>query len=374
MPVLSLLLAVSSAHAADCAAMVAKVDTLPPEAVAAAFGDLVGCDKKVAEASFMKYLVKATDSDALVALVMRAVDADVWNPVWTSLSKIPSYDARDEVAQRVGEACGEHPKVVNFLQGAYFGLRDVEFQQWDDAYGACADEKLWTWAEGQVKSPPPKQFDEKYNYLVSIYVKHKKIDALGPLVEGVVKAAGNNGPFDAMLAQMSEAIVPALGASVNPDDQARLVEALSKVAQQVDIERARSVANQLANSGAEGAAARLLPVLYPDRTQPGGTFLYGAAGVEAGMCDGKKVAVLHYASVTEPGKRWSILGDLEGPMRGMKARLKDCTLESPWPVFHSPEPVKTTADVDAWAEARVKEWAANGYDVKAQKEKAFALP
>lgn len=374
MPVVPLLLVVSSAHAADCSAMVSKADSLAPEAVAAAFGDLVGCDKKVAEASFLKYLVKATDSDALVALVMKAVDTDVWNPVWTSLSKIPSYEARDEVAQRVGESCADHPKVVSFLQGAYFGLRDVEFQQWDDAYGACADEKLWTWAEGQVKAPPAKQFDEKYNYLVSIYVKHKKVQALPSLVEGVVKAAANNGPFDAMLAQMSEAIVPPLGGTTSAEDQALLVESLSKVAQQVDVERARSVANQLANSGAEGAAAKLLPVLYPDRVQSGGAFLYGAATVEAGQCDGKKVAVLHYASVTEPGKRWSILGDLEGPMRAMKARLKDCTMEDPWPVFHSPEPVKSTAEVDAWADARAKEWTAKGYEVKTQKEKAFPLP
>lgn len=369
-----LLVATPGAFAADCAPLLAKVDALAPEAAAPAFAELLGCDKKVAESSFQRYLVRATDSDALVALVMNAVDAEVWNPVWTALSKIPSYEARDEVAQRVGEACTTHPRVVNFLQGAYFGLRDVEFQQWDDAYGACTDEKLWAWAEGQVKAPPAKQFDEKYNSLVAIYVKHKKAAALPALTEVVVKAAENNGPFDAMLAQMSEAVAPTMGGTTSPEDTLKLVDALSTVAQKVSLERARSVANTLANSGAEGAAAKLLPVLYPDRVQTGGAFLYAAASVEAGLCDGKKTAWLHYAVVTESGKRWSILGDLEGPLRAMKPKLKECTMEEPWPVFHSPEPIKSAADLEAWADARVKEWATKGYEVKGLKEKPVTLP
>lgn len=369
-----LLLVASAAFGADCNALVARVDSLTAETVAAGFAELAACDRKTAEANYLKYLPKAADSDALTALTLAAVDAEVWNPVWTSLGKIDSYDARDEVAAAVGGACPEHPKVVKFLQGAYFGLRDVEFQQWDDAFGACTDAALWGWAEALVKAPPAKQFDEKYNSLVAIYVKHRKVEALPALAEGVVKAAGNNGPFDAMLSQMSEAAVTGMGGQATPENQQKLIESLTTVAQQVDQERSRAVAGVLANAGAEGAAAKLLPVLYPDRVQSGGAFLYAAATVEAGVCGGKKTAVLHYAPVTEPGKRWTILGDLEAPMRALKPKLKDCTMESPWPVFHSPEPIKSASDADSQADAWVAEWVQKGYEVKAAKEKAFTLP
>ena len=78
----SFLLAFStSARAADCSALLARADGLAPDAVAGAFKDLVSCDKKTAETNFLKYLVRATDSDALVGLVMTAVDADVWHRV-----------------------------------------------------------------------------------------------------------------------------------------------------------------------------------------------------------------------------------------------------------------------------------------------------
>jgi len=374
MPASALLLGlVTSASAADCTAQLGKAESLAPGDVASAYAALIACDRKVAESNFLRFMVRATDTDALVDLYLKAIDADVWGPTWVALGKVPDYSARDEVAQRIGEVCAEHPKVVTFLQGAY-SLRDVEFQQWDDGFGACADDKLWAWTENHVKNPPAKQFDEKYNSLVTIYVKRKRIDALPALAEGVVKAAGNDGPFDAMLAQVNEAAMPPLGGSTSAEDQQKVVTTLADVATKVDAQKARSVANALANAGAEGAAAKLLPVLFPERVQSGGSFLYGAATVEAGTCGGQKTAVLHYATVSEPGKRWSILGDLEAPMRALKPKLKDCEMESPWPVMHTPEPIKAASEGDAWAEAVVKEWAAKGYETKIQKEKGQTLP
>ena len=90
---------------------------------------------------------------------------------------------------------------------------------------------------------------------------------------------------------------------------------------------------------------------------------------------GKKTAVLHYATVTEPGRRWSILGDLEAPMRALKGKLKGCTVDSPWAVLHSPEPVKSAAEAQAWMDGVLKEWAEShkDYKVSVQKEKSVAL-
>jgi hypothetical protein len=372
----ALVAAFAPASAATCDAQVAKVGSLAAADAADAYAALVKCDKKVAENNFKAFLEKATDADAAVALFLVAVDSEVWTPVWGSLSKVTSYEARDEIAQRVGEACTDHPKVVSFLQGAYFGLKDIEFQQWDDGFRACADPALGAWVEKQVAAPPSKQFDEKYNALLDIFVKARHVDALPALTTGAVKAATGNGPFDPMLQKMGESVAPELGGQTSPEDQKKLEEALVSVAKQVPVDKARSVANQLANSGADAAAAGLLPTLFPDRVQGGGGFLYGAVAVEAGECGGKKAATLHYATVSEPGKRWSIVSDLETPMRAGKAKLgKDCTgVESPWPIVYTPEPVKAAGDVDKWLQTIQADWEGKGYAVKAQKEKAFSLP
>jgi hypothetical protein len=369
-----LLTLVPSAHAGGCDAQLNKIGNLPPDGAASAFTDLAKCDPKVAEANFNRYLEKATDADAAGAVLSAAIEAEVWHPAWGALSKITSYEARDEVAQNIGASCADHPKVVSFLQGAYLGLRDVEFQQWDDAFAACTAEPLWTWVAKQVESPPAKQFDEKFTELMAIYVKHAHSAALPSLTTGALAAAKNNGPFDAIVAKMVESVTPDLGATVSPEDEAKLEEAMVNVANSASVDQAKSVAGQLANAGADAAAAKLLPKIFADRKQGNGTFLYGGAAIEAGDCGGKKNAIIHYAQVTDPGKRWSIAKDLEAPLRAVKPKLgKDCKVDGAWPVISSPEPVKAAGDIDAWVDSLEAQWTKDGYAVKTQKEKPVAL-
>lgn len=367
-----LLVLVSLAHAA-CDAQVAAISTLTPDTTAAAFSALVKCDPKVAEGSFLKFLEKAGDTDAVSGLVQVAIDAKLWTPAWTSLSKIPDFDARDEVATNIGAACADHPTNVTFLQGAYT-LRDVEFKQWGDAYQACEDTKLWDWVATKVKAPPAKEFDEKYIGLANMYASKKHADAVPTLSEAAIAAAANGGPFNSLLESISNAMKPGFGENMSDEAKKQLEDALVAIAQKTGPAQAKGVATQLANSGAEQAAASLLPVLYPDRMMPGGKFLYGVASIESGTCKGKKTAYVHYTTLTEGGTHWSILADIEGPMRAMKPKLNGCTMdEGGWPVIHTEEPEKAAADSEAWAEARAKEWSDKGFEVKLQKEKEFSL-
>lgn len=357
---------------AGCDAQVAAVSGLAPDAVAPAYEALIRCDPKIAEASFLNFLGRAGDTDAVTALVGVAIDSKLWAPAWSSLSKIPDYDARDAVATNIGGVCAEHPLTVTFLQGAYT-LRDIEFKQWSSAYQACDDEKLWTWVEAKVKAPPAKAFDEKYMGLANIYARKRAVDALPALSEAAIVAAGNGGPFNPLLEAMTNAMAPGLGQDMTPESHKALEDALVAIAQKTGPEQAKGVATQLANSGAEQAAASLLPALYPDRVQEGGKFLYGAASIEAGTCSGKKTAVVHYTTVTEGGTHWSIIADIEAPLRAEKAKLKGCTMEGDWPVIHTEEPEKSAADSATWADARAKEWSEKGYEVKVQKEKEFGI-
>ncbi len=378
MPFTSLLVSavltlVAPAHAA-CDAQLAGVAALTPDAVAPAYQALIACDPKVAEGSFLTFLAKAGDTDAVTALVQVAIDAKLWTPAWSAIGKIPDYDARDEVATNIGAACKDHPLSTTFLQGAYAALRDVDFKQWSSAYQACDDPKLWTWVDAKVKAPPAKEFDEKYMGLANIYGKKEKADALPTLSAAAIAAAGNGGPFNPLLEAMTNAMAPGLGQDMTAEAHKGLEDALVGVAQKTGPDQAKGVATQLANSGAEKAAASLLPTIYPDRVQAGGKFLYGVASVESGTCSGKKTAVIHYTTLTEGGTHWSIIADIEPPLRAEKPKLTKCTMDAgDWPVIYTETPEKASSESATWADARAKEWTDKGYEAKVAKEKEFSI-
>lgn len=375
LPVLSaaLMLFSSSAWAGPCDVHAKKADSATGPALTAAYKDLVKCDKSLAEANFVKFMASAKDSDSLVELSLAAIDADIWTPVWTMIGKITDYEARDEVAGNIGLACASHPKVPKFLQGAYFGIRDIEFSQWDDALMTCESPDLLAWMATQMENPPTSSYDEKFSTLAHAYAKRQGAAALPTLAKGALKAA-KEGPYDAILTQMDEAVAPSMGEEMSADDRKALEDALIMVAKGVDPDKARAVADKLANSGNEAAAARLLPMAYPDRVKAGGSFLYGAASIEIATCKGEKTAVIHWAPVTEPGKRWVILGDVEAPMRALKPKLEKCTSEGgPWGVATTPEPVGSNDDIETWAQTFGAPWAEKGYALSLKEEKPVVL-
>ena len=126
-------------------------------------------------------------------------------------------------------------------------------------------------------------------------------------------------------------------------------------------------------AGAESAAARLLPVVFPDRVQ-GGNFRWGGVAIERADCKGEKMAVLHAAEITEPGKRWIVTDEAMPGLRAAKPKLKKCTVEEgEWPVVLSPEPL-VPGGLDAWARSVGAEWAGQGYTVEVKTEAGFSLP
>ncbi len=372
--VLGLALTSPTAHAGKCDALVRQAESAEGAALVSTFEKLVACDKEQASASYKDaFLRRASDLDTLHALSMAAINNEVWTPVWKQLEYVKDYSLRNEVTVRIGQECTANAKITKFLESSYLALRDIEFERWKKAFVACEDAGLATWMETQVQTPPAKQFDEKYNALVGIYTEKHRAAALGALTKGAIAAADNGGPFDTMLMQMDAAVTPPLGGEMSAEDKTALESSLVEIATSVGTDKAKTVADRLANAGAEEAAARLLPRLYPDRIQPGSRFLYGAASIEAGDCAGEKSAIIHVASVTDPGKRWNVLKEVEGPMREAKPKLKKCKSDGEWAVATTPEPLANAKAMEDWIAEIEKNWADKGYSVKTAKEKTIDL-
>jgi hypothetical protein len=371
--ILAGVLASSPAEAA-CESLIHRASGSSGSALATNFKALARCSQDEADAAFDSLLPRAKSVDTLVALSMAAIETDVWNPVWRVLGHDAlDYDVRDQISDRIGSQCGNNPKIVSFLKGAYFALRDIQFQQWDDALVACQSADLNQWLIQQAEKAPSSMFDEKYNALLGVVAARLGTDALPIFATAAIKAA-NDGPFDAILMQMDAAVQPGIGEPIKPEDQARLETQLVKIASAVNRDKARSVADRLANAGASEAAAQLLPTVYPDRVTSSGGFEYGAASIERADCDGTKSVVIHLARVEEPGKRWIILNDVRGPLQAVKPKLAKCTAEgSEWGVSTTPEPIGSSKDVDKWIESIEKQWTEKGYEVSVRKEKTIIL-
>lgn len=364
------LIALPAAASANCDHLVRKGSTAKGDALITTYRSLLKCDKDKAETAYVDFLKQTGDVPTMVQLSLAAIDHQTFKPVWDSLERLKDYTARDEAATAIGAACGEHPEVVVFLKGAYFGLKNIQFSQWDDAFIACQSEDIQGWLHERVQDPPAMSFDEKYNTILSIWVKRNGAQALPALKAAAITAAEKDGPFVALLESMDQAIQPeAYGKDPDPAHVEELRKSLVDLAEKVGPERASQVADRLFNTGAEAQAASLLPRVYPDRVQSGGSMLYGVASVES--CDDQ--VVLHFAEVHEPSTRWSVQADVETPARAFKPRLK-CKSDQPWPVLITPEPVSNSKEIGAWVDTLVPQWESQGMSVKTRSQSKIELP
>ena len=339
---------------------------------------LIRCDKNAAQDAYKTYMQQAGKggTESLSNLALVAIDNQIWNPVWEMIGKISDYNMRDEVAAVIGEKCASKEKVVNFLQGAYFGLRDLDFKQWDDALIVCESPTFEAWLIQNVENPPAKQYDEKWDTLADVLTERKKVGALPHLTKAAVAAAKNNGPYDTILSHMADSIDAPFGQEPNPEEKTALEAALVEVAKQVGSKRALAVAGQLADAGSEDKAASLLPSIYPKRVAADGSFLWAGAAVEAGTCkDGEKVAIVHLAVLKDPGNRFDVFDEATAPLRKNKARLKKCTVDvEPWPIWVSEKPLKGARDAEKAATPLIADWKSRGYKVRIRSEKSISLP
>ncbi len=368
--ILLLCLTLQNAQAASCDHFARKASTTRGDSLVAAYKDFLSCDKSAAEKAYPEFMKASSEVDTLVRLSLTAIRAQAFTPVWKMMDKIPDYSARDEVAEGVGLSCATEPTVITFLQGAYFGLRDIQFQQWDDAFVACENADFDAWLQERVSDPPASSYNDKYNTVVTIYVKRKGADSLTALERAAVDAATKGGPFNTIIEFMSDSVqTRGRPKASSGDAKQKLESALINVAGSVGPEQAALVADRLYNTGSEAAAATLLPRVYPDRVQSDDNMLYGAASIE--FCE--KQAVIHFAPVREPAKRWSILTDIEEPMRAFKPRLK-CTASAPWPVLATPQPISESNEITSWVDSLLALWAKKGFVVKTKGEKEITLP
>ncbi|MCB9677583.1 MAG: hypothetical protein H6737_20925 [Alphaproteobacteria bacterium] len=360
----------TSAHAAGCDAMVKKVGKVPSADLSGVYGELIECDKALATESFNTFMRASEDTGVLVDLSLKAISFEIYEPVWDMLEQIADYQARTEVADRVGALCRDNVGVLPFLKGGYYAMNDRAFKMWSQAFVTCPSDELDEWLQSEIASPPNRTYDDKYDSLLGAIVKRKGPGALGPLQKAAIAASERGGPFTNVLEKMQEAAQPGgMGAKMSDEAKKELVASLVRVGERVRPEQAALVADRLYASGQKTEAAGLLKTVYGDRVQPDGRLLYGVTATE--HCGGE--ALIHVVSVFEPSKRWSIQDDVTGPARAFKKRLK-CDTDGDWPVQITTSPVASEADVDAFVATIVQKWSDKNLVVKIRKEKPIELP
>jgi hypothetical protein len=360
------LLAAPSAFAANCDAIIAKAKAVKGADAVKAWVELNKCDKSAAESNFPAFMKATEDVESLTLLALAAVDAKAYTPVWSMMDKLPDYSQRDLVAKGVGMACGDHAEVLPFLKAGYFGLRSSQFANWDDAIAQCGNAEIDRWLHELVQKPPGTAYDEKYKVIANTYVKRNHAKAIPVLAAAGVTAAKASGPVNALIDAMAVASEPDFDQPADPNAKVEFEKGLVEIAKASPPELAAQIADRLNTSGSTAAAVSLLPVVYADKLKDG-KLTYGVAAVE--ICD--KDAVVHFASVSEPAKRWSIVTEIEPMARSaFKPKLK-CTSE--WPVITS-EPLAGGDKLGAWADGVVKTYTDKGLSTKGKEEKALSLP
>jgi hypothetical protein len=358
----------TEALAGRCDSYLTQADKASGAALVKAYSALVSCDVTLATESFPRVMLRATDMETLVPLTLTAIDGDVFGPVWNIMERLP-YEHHVPLAEAVGAACTQHPKVVPFVQGAYTALKGSDFLPWKPTLQACTAPALGEWLTGLVVDPPKSPYNDKYNAVITTFAAIYRAEAVPNLRDAAILAGTRGGPFNNIIETIQQAVQPAsFGSDIPPADLARMEEALVAIAKAVTPESARLVADRLYTAGNEPLAASLLPAVYPDRVQPDGTLLWAGVAVES--CGGE--AWVHWASFTSAPTRWAVTDHMAGPLRSAKAKLK-CATDGPWPVIATDEPLRDTAAVEAWVAARVAELNAKGVKAKDVQEKKLSF-
>lgn len=351
------------AMAATCPKEMKALDAAKGDNVASAFLAVAVCDLGVANAAFPNAMKKTGDVTSLTSLTFAALDNGLTGPVTTMLEAIPEYSAREELARAVGAGCTANAARVGFVR-SLTELKGRAFVAWSGAVAECTAPEIDAALESLVAAPPQGTAeDNKYSAVVDLYARRKQAAAL-PALEQAAAASLAGGPLTVLVDGMVKAVTPTgIGAKPSPADRDALVASLGRIGANASPEVANSLAQTMAKVGAEDQAVALLPKIYPTKVQASGGFLYGLAAIE--KCD--DVSVIHYATVQEPGKRWSPQADATTAANVFKRKLK-CGAE--WQVQLSAEPVASAEEVTAWAEKMAE--ATPGAKLKA--EKTIVLP
>ncbi|MBM75692.1 MAG: hypothetical protein CMK59_09850 [Proteobacteria bacterium] len=358
-------------YAANCDAYRKKAESTTGKNLIQTYDKLIDCDKNLAEDSFVDFMKRTNEITTLAKLSLTAIDKQVWKPTWEVPSKLKDYAQRDEFTHYIGAACQENDKVLNFLQGAYVALKDIEFARWEKAYISCENDTLNGWMSAQIEAPPQSSYQEKYSSLMNIYVDKLGADALISLEKAAISAA-ETGPFADILSSMAKAVEPSLGQTLSGADKEKLDTALLNIAQNVSPEKAKEVANRLVSAGSQDTAAKLLPTIYADRYN--GSFTYGGVAIELATCGGEKTAVFHTATIKESGKLWLIQPAIQDSFQSFKPKLKKCEAEGEtWSVFATPTPILNDKEITPWLESLQNQYEKKGYVVSVKKEKGITI-
>ncbi len=353
----------TEAQAGRCDGWLKKAERAKGDDLVSAYRQLAACDAEVGREQLWTFMQHAGTLDTLEALAIEGIRADAFTDLWKGMDEL-AYEQRAPLAEGIGKACADEPKVLTMLQAAYVALKGSAFSAWGPAMAACGSDEMVGWMEGVVTDPPKSEYNAQYNAMLTALVDLRGAEAL-PTLEKAAIAAADGGPLNNVLDMMQRAIQPkSMREKADPAAEQALAEALVRIANAVDPEPARRVADRLYTAGREAMAASLLPRVYPAAVGADGAVTWAAAAVE--RCEGK--AVVHWTTYVEsPPTHWAVAPLVETPLRGVKPKLS-CDAGT-WPVRTSDEPLADAKAAKDWAASLGAPIEAEGDKVKVVEEK-----
>lgn len=382
-----LVLATLGARAADCDAAALKdaVEAATPATVATAWSNLAACDpdaaKEEAEQTFTTALPGTDVKDAMLKALQLHLDDEVRG----YLQRIPS-DERSKAIGWLGDQCADHEEVGPFFVESHEVLGpDFWANRWHRGLTDCRtdgvrkllSDALYGNEVGMKTAVDRAQFFS----VLEVYARNLRADAL-PTLTKLATELQDEDEVTYVINAFGDAVGVGSEDGVDHDVAKQAVTALQKLGPGLPpraVEQGRSILQALGNDQAADAYAKFR---WPAAFRNGHyAYRYAVVATETTTCgNGKKQAVAHYATFTEPGKLWpEEVADLvkdklayEWQLDGSHLCRGDFALT--WSLPH--EPFETEDASQAWLEEQLAtfEQKTSGFKKSAtKKEDPFQL-
>lgn len=362
MPILPVLLVISSAHAATCdaRALTVALEEASPMSVPTAFHALYTCDGAAAEPLAVASLGRALPGDDADQLVLDALALGLADEVRAWIGGLRS-DERSGTLSALGEACADQQPVAEFLVASEAAIGEAFWtQRWFRSLGECRRPEVQALLLREVQEPSGDR--SRFLSVLEVFARNLGAEAI-PYLKTLLILNERDEEATYIVNAFADAASVGSAAGLDPETAALAIAALFEMAPQLPEAALKQAATTLSALGAGDRAGELAGAHFHARRWDDGQLHHGLVVVEQATCKkGKVQVVLHNSQVIEPGRAWLADLDVAGAVAGWSTTLQaDCKgSDSTVTIRLSAEPLVDPADLAGFHAAIAGDVSAGG--------------